>query len=237
MVGRDHKVEITMAQFTNRRWRACLAGLLGVALASLLLLSTTGARAQQPDAGPVNLDVILLIDNSMSMSEGEPPSDPEGLRVRAARFLVDYLWANAETAGANYRVGVVSFGGVVSDVIPLRLVGDEAVRDGIRAEEIEYTDFQGSLEYALREFRAKSFDTGNRTAVILLTDGRPNPAGRGLTDVELEAYFADLAPLVRDLEEGGAALYVLGIGDAQEDRENWTGLIPDEHYVPISTTT
>jgi len=204
----------------------------------LLLLWPSASVWGQETGSPVNLDVILLIDNSMSMSywnstTGTPPSDPEGLRIQAAKFLVDYLRANAEALGANYRVGVASFGGRVSDVIPLRVVQDDAVRDAIRVEYIQATDFGAPLQFTLQEFRAKSFGAGNEMAAILFTDGRPglpNP----LAGEELGEYFDSLGPLVDELREGGASLFVLGIGDAQEDRDAWMRLVPPHHYIPVT---
>jgi hypothetical protein len=229
--------------FTRPRGSRLLIGcILGIGLALLFVRPSAHVWGQEPGGRPANLDVILLIDNSWSMSKGDPatgtpPSDPEELRIRAAKFLVDYLRANAETLGANYRVGVVIFGGVVSDVTPLRLLQDDTVRDSIRAEEIRLTDFRGPLQFALREFEAKGFGTGNKMAVILLTDGRPDLTGPPMTEQELRDYFEDLAPLVGELREGGVSLFVLGIGDAQEDRDNWTRLIPQECYIPITSAT
>ena len=220
------------------RSRLLIGCILGIGLALLSLWFSVHVWAQEPGGRPVSLDVILLIDNSMSMSRavaGAPPSDPEELRVRAAKFLVDYLRANAETVGANYRVGVGSFGGVVSDVTPLRLLQDDTVRDSIRAEEIRLTDFRGPLQFALREFEARGFGTGNKMAVILFTDGRPDLTGIPMTEQELGAYFEDLAPLVNELQDGGVSLFVLGIGDAEKDKDNWTQLIPKNHYISIAS--
>ena len=231
-----------MALTKPARSRLLIGCVLGIGLALLFVRSSAYVWAQEPGDRPVSLDVILLIDNSWSMSHGNPvtgvpPSDPEELRIRAAKFLVDYLRANAETVEANYRVGVVSFGGEVSDVIPLRLLQDDTVREGIQAEEIRRTDFLGPLQFATKEFREKSFGTGNRMAVILLTDGRPNLTDVPMSEQELLDHFEDLAPLVGELQEGGVSLFVLGIGDAQEDRDNWTRLIPPEHYISITSAT
>ncbi|MDY6877153.1 MAG: vWA domain-containing protein [Chloroflexota bacterium] len=180
----------------------------------------------------------MLIDNSWSMSREDPPSDPEELRIHAARFLVDYLRTIADTRGANYRVGVVSFGGEVSSVIPLRLLQDGTVRDDIHAEEIQFTDFRAPLLFTTQEFKTKSFGTGNKMAVILFTDGRPNMMDAPMSEQELLDYFEDLAPLVGELEDGGVSLFVLSIGDAEQDRDNWMRLIPEpqDRYIPIAST-
>lgn len=216
-----------------------------IILVALLLVSLSAPVAGQgTDGAPTNLDIILLIDNSRSMSEANPrdprtPTDPDALRVRAARFLVDYLRADEETLGGNYRVGVVSFGGTVGDFQPLRLLQGDTVRDNIVPEIINYTDFRAPLETALHEFEAKSFGTGNQMAVILFTDGRPQPIDEPLTDQQLLEYFAD--PELRDtvgaMEAEGVTLFVVAVGAAQLDRTNWTQLIPEEHYIAIDSTT
>jgi hypothetical protein len=241
MIRRLTESQIVIAFIKPGRSRLLSGCFLGIGLALLSLWFSAHVWAQEPGDSPANLDVILLIDNSLSMSHadpvtGAPPSDPEGLRIQAAEFLVDYLRANAETLGADYRVGVVSFGGVVSDVIPLRPLQDGAVREGIQAEEIQFTDFGGPLQFALREFRAKSFGTGNRMAVVLFTDGRPNLTDAPVTEQEVLDCFGDLAPLVGELQDGGVSLFFLGIGDAQENSDNWARLIPREHYTPITST-
>ena len=218
-----------------RKAPALIAGFVLVAILSVLW-PTGGVWGQDTGDGSTDLDIILLIDNSSSMSGGDFVSDPDELRIRAARFLVDYLQANAETLGANYRVGVISFGGEVGDTIPLRLLRDDTLGDHIRPDNIPFTDFREPLQVALQELKAQSFGYGHNMAVILFTDGRPE-----LEDGELVDYFqddedddADLASLVSALEQEGAPLFVLGIGDAQQDRDNWTGLIPEDQYTSIN---
>ena len=229
------------------RVKVLIGGLILLPIVVLSLWLSSPALSQGIEDTPINLDVILLIDNSRSMSIGDPendisPTDPDGLRVGAARFLVDYLRASAGVLGGNYRVGVANFGGEVGDSIPLRLLRDDTVRDSIKPEVIEFTDFYGPLDIALGELRPKSFGTGNAMTVILLTDGQPwLPSGR-LTGEDLKNYFdpgsldpRSIAPLVRELQENGADIFVLRIGkDVHEDREHWTGLIPEDHYIPIA---
>ncbi|MDY6877154.1 MAG: vWA domain-containing protein [Chloroflexota bacterium] len=231
-----------MAFNTLGKSRVLSGCFLGIGLAFLLVWPSTRVWGQGPGGGPATLDIILLIDNSPSMSRadpvtGAPPSDPEGLRIQAAQFLVDYLGANAEVLGANHRVGVASFGGVVGDLVPLRLLRGDTVRAGIQAEAIELTNFHGPLQFALRELKAKSVGTGNRMAVLLFTDGRPNLADAPVTEQELRAYYDDLTPLVDGLENRGVSLFLLGIGGTQEDQDNWMRLIPPDHYIPITSTT
>ncbi len=202
----------------------CVLG-LGLILLTLMPLTAWG---QEPDNNP--LDVILLIDNSESMSQ----NDPHALRIRAATYLVDYLRIDAERVKANHRVGTASFGGVVSDSTSLRLLKDETVHETIRAEMIPKTDFLPPLQFARDELRRESFNTGNEMIIILFTDGRPD-----LGNAEaLDAYFDEkIGPLVKELQKKGVSLFVLGIGDAREDQAQWKSLIPQNHYIPITNAT
>jgi hypothetical protein len=221
-----------------------LLGLLGSAMRA------GGAAGPEIGAGSPNLDIILLIDNSAGMSQalaGDPASDPNELRIRAAKFLVDFLKANAEATGANHRVGVASFGGVISDTIPLRPLGDNVVRDRIHGEVIDYTDVRPALRYALGELKGKSFGSDNKMAVVVFTDGQPWPVGAGEpTITDTQKYFLptdqdpkSLAALLRELQDRGVQVFVLGIGNAKRDQANWTqeGLLPEQHFIPISSTT
>jgi hypothetical protein len=242
-VASKAKVWGTTMTFQTQRLRLFIGCILGIGIV-LLFTSSVYVWGQEPEDRPVvSLDVILLIDNSWSMSNkdlktGAPPGDPDELRIRASQFLVDYLRVNAEVLGANYRVGAISFGGTVGKVIPLHLLQDDVVRDSIQAEVILLTDFQAPLERTLEELRAESFGAENKMAAILLTDGRPDRAGDPMTEEELHAYFEeDLTPLTDELQEEGVSLFVLGIGDAQKDKDNWIQLIPEEHYISIDNTT
>ena len=76
--------------YARSRWCGLLvAGFVGLGLV-LLLAIAVNATNHGADPEPSNLDIILLIDNSWGMSNvepsnGKPPSDPEGLRVRRAK--------------------------------------------------------------------------------------------------------------------------------------------------------
>ncbi len=193
---------------------------------ALFVCPTVHALDQPVEDAPGSLDVIMLIDNSTSMIG----NDPDGLRVRAAKFLVDYLRANAEAMGTNYWVGVANFGREIGDTVSLHLLQDDTIRDRIHEERLGQTDFHPPLQFARNELR-RDFDSGKKMAVILFTDGRPQLTGTPMTEDELQSYFGDLVPLVNELQNRDVSLFVLGIGDAQKDRDNWMRLIPKEHYI------
>jgi len=224
--------------------RRGLTSIIGFTLVVALcfLWSTGYVWGQDTDTGPVNLDVILLMDNSQSMTD---TSDPDELRIRAAQLLVDRLSKNAEVFDLRHRVGVVSFGFRVTEITPLTELPNNTVRDSIRAESIPGSDFREPLDVALRQFQENSFGTGSRKAVILFTDGRPQVTDVPLTDPELEAYFKDeaedvlkddkgnLTDRIQKLKAEDVRIFVVAIGDDREgltDEKNWIQLIPKDHY-------
>jgi hypothetical protein len=88
--------------FSARRQRPLL-----LALSALLLLGSLAfdraPTPARPQAGTVPLiDILAVVDDSGSMTEGDHPSDPTGLRYAAARLLVDL-------AQSGDRVDVISF--------------------------------------------------------------------------------------------------------------------------------
>ncbi len=157
----------------------------------LLLLSLLGARTPvhgqegSPLSAPKPLDVILLIDSSPSTGD----TDPKGWRISASRFLLDYLQATSQVLRVNYRAGVANFGGRIGATTPLRLLEGGIVQGTIVSETISYTDFRPPLDWALREFRARSFGVGNAMAVILFTDGNPQLTQQPLTVAPEGALF------------------------------------------------
>ena len=234
-------------RLTRSYHRLGLAILVATGLLIVVLAPAASVQAQDPPVRISTLDIILLIDNSRSMSlltesTQQPASDPDDLRIQAGRFLMDYLGVQSTVAGLNHRAGVANFGGRLGQTIPLSALLDDRVRDLIQEEVIDNTDFRPPLQWALNELRSKSFGFDRDMAVILFTDGRPwiDPDTE-MTPKELDAYFDPenaepdaLATLLRELHENGVQVYVIAIGDAQEVvEENWTRLILAERYVSL----
>ncbi|HEB78317.1 MAG TPA: VWA domain-containing protein, partial [Methylothermaceae bacterium] len=213
-------------------------------LVILLIQSIVIAQGEQSPTSVTPLDVILLIDSSPSMEK----TDPDQLRVHAARFLLDYLEATSQVLGVNYRGGVVNFGGTIGKTASLRPLQGGAVRDSIVAERIPFTDFRPPLDFALREFRARSFGSGNTMAIVLFTDGEPQLGKERLSQQDKERYFRGeeiegdasqlkLDQLVGELQTAGVEIFVVAIGDARKDAALWQSLIPADHYRSIDSTT
>ena len=212
------------------RWAICSMLILGCAILGFWMAVSTHAQSQ-PDP-TASIDAILLIDSSGSMQT----TDPDQLRIRATQFLLDYLQTYANAQRANYRIGLANFGGRVGDTFNLQLLQDNTIRNGLRVENIKGTEFVPPLQYAANELRQKS-DPQTRKVVVLLTDGQPGPEGNVLQGEDLQHYFdATLSPVVQELKGMGADIFVLAIGDAQQDRKRWESLIGD-HYIPVAKTT
>ncbi|MFZ1598833.1 MAG: vWA domain-containing protein, partial [Anaerolineae bacterium] len=209
----------------------------------LLLLSLLGgsAPANGQESGPLSapkpLDVILLIDSSPSTRE----TDRSGWRISASRFLLDYLQATSQVLRVNYRAGVANFGGRMGATTPLRLLEGGIVQGTIVSETVSYTDFRPPLDWALREFRARSFGVGNAMAIILFTDGNPQLTDQRLAAEQKAQYFTGqplagdaselrLPGLVKELQDAGITVLTVGIGDARQDASFWQNLVGADNY-------
>lgn len=192
---------------------------------------------------PAPLDVMLLIGNSPSNAR----TDPKNLRISAAKFLLDYLEISSQVIGVNCRAGLANFGGRLGEVVPLRPVQGGAVINALRPEKIPFTDFRPPLDYALKEFKTRSFGVGNNMVVILFTNGTPELSGKLLLanekisyfkgDYITNALFPPLNRLVAVLQDSSVKLFVVAIGDSSEDADLWKTLIPADHYRSINSTT
>ena len=145
---------------------------------------TTSAAARHADTN--KFDVVLLIDQSLSMWEcSGPGSDPEQVRVDAANLIIQYL--GADSSNANYRIGIVHFGGSAVQMAPLTDVGIEEMRQQLAGvilnpEPIPWTNPEAAMLLA-HDMLARDQRTDGRRVVVLLTDGEPIwPDNQPMTD-------------------------------------------------------
>jgi hypothetical protein len=161
----------------RRRLTGCclLVVLSALLVCAGLLYMTYRAGAQGPETRP--LEVMLLIDNSNSMWEkGGIGSDPELLRIEAARLFITYL--GVDSSGPAHRLGVVFFGGQAQLVVPLTPMADDHRRGEIfqliaNPPRMGWTDPQAALELAAEAWQAGDTLSSTGRAVVLLTDGKP----------------------------------------------------------------
>ena len=145
------------------------------------------------------LDIVVLIDQSGSMSD----NDPEGYRFDAAREVLDELIFNKqEQCGkTDHRISIITFG---EDAVPYLSLGsgrisieenedanvwaeENYLKDITRAENTHlqtYTDFKSAFKEAQNVFMESAGtisdpdDYGERRKiVVLITDGKPTTNG------------------------------------------------------------
>lgn len=162
------------------------------------------------------LDVVLVIDQSGSMTR---VTDREGLRMEVAKTFVDFLssWA---VVGQDHRVGVVNFGTYAppEKSIPITAVRlqYEQIKQRLSEQKAEFsqrhlghTMFVRALKEAVRLLEdSNAFQSNRRSAIIILTDGRPDDGTGG----PLEPYFKEIANYVnQELLPHQVYLYVVAI--------------------------
>ncbi|HRQ41833.1 MAG TPA: vWA domain-containing protein [Chloroflexota bacterium] len=205
----------------------------------IFLVLLTGAivpqTAAQEDSLP--LDIILLLDSS-----GSTASERE-LIQKAAEFLLDYLEANTDLTGLDYRLSVVGFnqGVIEGSAIPLgRPTDANLAKFFTDTRAVGDTDFKPALNHALNEFiRLKTLETGRLPIVILMTDGQPARQGEPLPDAELNGYFGELGQTITTaVNDTGVQLFVVAVGDAAADQARWQNILPTkEQYVYINDSS
>jgi hypothetical protein len=197
-----------------------LAPIVRQVLRDYKALAGTDWSAQRRDLKP--LDVVLLLDASLSMAYHDPThaTDPQLPNAPSKREIVlvrlaATLSAHAESTGRPARLSVLMFGDTVK---PLRLPGGESVvfkgprlsagqlaayaavfRAGARPQ--PYTGIQSSLTEAARLLAEG--DAGAARHVILLTDGRESVT---LNNPELAVRQSAAA-----LHSLGATLHCVGL--------------------------
>lgn len=206
----------------RRRWHGCrnrfILALLALVLACALLCMWLWVAHQKASATALESpgwDVLLLLDHSNSMGfAGNPGSDPELLRLKAAGLFIGRL--GIESYPTPHRLGIINFGGSAELVRPLTPLADPENRQWLREglalpEPMGWTDPLAALQLAYAEFYSSTRTTPERRqAVILLTDGQP-----ALPELQTiparAAYLAELRQLVARFSERGCAIFTIAL--------------------------
>jgi len=157
---------------------------------------------------PPGIDLILLIDQSNSMSGTAPSTlrtDPETRRVYTARYLIDYVAFdnNFVNPQRTNRVAVIGFGSperthIMVNLTPLKNQSDiDLAKSRVISEALGATNFISAFKL-VREIFPPSTDSeisdGQRQRVIvLITDGGPfDDRQLSLSEYlkEIAAYYA-----------------------------------------------
>jgi len=188
-------------------------------------------------------DIFLIIDHSGSMkgdSMDPIPSDPQGIRVTAAKYFVDYL-QNFSDPTSVHRISIINFGSDTPEdkQIPLTPLNTpqkaKEIKDKIQEYSLGYTNFLQAISKA-HEFFLKDQISGElrQPVIIIFTDGEPKDA-RGKSK---EFYFKELEDYInnnlKNMKLPGVArqlsykMYVIGL-DARgaywkRDEAKWNQL-------------
>ena len=198
----------------------------------------------------VQFDIFLVMDQSGSMrgDRMDPiPSDPEGIRIKAAHYFVDYL---QEFSGpkSNHRISVVNFGSDTPEPfqLPLTEIGKpekiKEIKEKLQEYSLGYTNFYQALR-KVEEFYKKGMEPKRvrKPVVIIFTDGEPKDERR----LSKEQYFHEIEDFVeknlRNIKtEGGVRptnfeFFIIAL-DARgqywhKDRDRWEKLAPGRTFM------
>lgn len=182
----------------------CLCGLL-----SLLFNPRQAAAAHERQASQP-LAVWLLIDNSNSMFEKDGVgSDPDRLRLDAARLFLSYLGVDEQDL--THQAGVIFFGTGAETAVPLTPLTDDQKRADLFAQiadppRMGWTDHLTALQLAKQEIEAS--EEQSRPVIILLTDGKPEWPDTFSIDQQV-AYRAALREQSDWLAAQGIPLFII----------------------------
>ncbi|MCL5999653.1 MAG: VWA domain-containing protein [Chloroflexi bacterium] len=206
--------------------------LIGVAL--LYLCSTVSPVTSQTPTGISGLDIVLVIDESGSMWEGNDPqikgddgqvTNP-GWRIVGANLLAE--WLGVDQSGAQHQLSVIMFGTDAKIVWPLQPIQDTSAQEGFHqalSDAHTYlgaTDILEVLRLAKGELDKGRTDPNVKRIVIFLSDGKcePKPV---TTRAETEQCNQDIRELVqREFVQAGYPIFTIALtSDAfKQDPDN-----------------
>lgn len=193
-----------------------------------------------PEPSPPLVDVVLMLDQSGSMN-GPNGTDPQGVRVEAARYLIASVSEKSSESSPN-RVGIVDFGDKASpSTATLRVVspsdGYEEAAGSVALRDLGGTNTIGALRAAFAGLQAAGgAKQGRNCRLVLFTDGRPEDDRR----LSQHQYFAEIREFVeKQLKPAGCELYVIAvdlIGDVwNECSPRWKQILGDDKVVRITS--
>ncbi|MDP9468226.1 MAG: VWA domain-containing protein, partial [Chloroflexota bacterium] len=199
-------------------------------LASLLLVGTASPGLAVDDQGACGvhpLDVVLIIDRSGSMQSEQSGGHSRNYWAElAANQLTDNLDGGVGNVGGLHHIGLTTFGGSTATVnLALGTSNAAAVHAAINgisasgATPLKLGMATGAAD-VLANQRSTANDVPVLQVVVLLSDGRPNPASQRPNGAEIDAYLAsaDVAYSVA-IGAGGSGLSQVDL-DLMQDLAN-----------------
>jgi len=213
---------------------------LVIASIILFLFNCSLVVAQAPSNAP-GIDLILLIDQSGSMSDGiggqKNPTDPKGFRIAMAQSLVDYLYFDNKYINKERinRIVMVEFGTDAAVMIPLTpLNGDDnsiaAIKSRISSKVLGETNFLRAFEVAHQQL---SPEAGRQAIIILVTDGTPYIEAR--KEVSTATLFGEIEEFYKtNFGSEKYPLYVVAI-DTTPNHTIWKQGLGETYWGRIAT--
>ncbi|MBX3057916.1 MAG: VWA domain-containing protein [Anaerolineae bacterium] len=180
---------------------------------------TVGAAAAR-----LPLAVWLLIDNSNSTFEmGGVGSDPDLLRMDAARLFLTYL--GVDERGLTHQAGVIFFGSTAETAVPLTPLTDDEQRAQLFAQianppRMGWTDHLAALTMAQEQLA--TLTTPHYPAIIMLTDGKGEWADSSTQNPipeEQTAYITALRQKSQELADADIPLFIILLANEVTDAD------------------
>lgn len=236
-------------------------GVFGIALGSTAEVQSATAIAEEvpsaipqassPECWP--LDVVVLIDESLSMSK-PGGNDPQGYRFIAAKEILNLLISNrrAQCPEAVHRFGVIVFGDYVSPTVALAPVDilPEDNRDdwstsivGAIDEISEYRAQNGTdplLAFQAADTLLTSAEDlplpagygPRREVVILLTDGNPE----GIRVGRVEDYMQKLSQSFDTSDWNKRSIWIVALNAKYLDNQAFGNLTMRQVWTDVATS-
>lgn len=189
---------------------------VGIALGPL----SQAAAAPNVSHDRKSLDIVILVDESASLSKQDVQDE-----VRAVADLV----SRRELSGDKFtvRVAIAGFGSgplAVDEKCALDYLTKDTVSELVdcagkvrrRGSDGQHSDFASALQYASNVFRS-SAPAPDARAVILLTDGKYDPAGDRQKSGVSPEETSRLRAAADELQVGSAQIWPLGFGDVSQE--------------------
>lgn len=175
----------------------------------------------------LSADIVLLLDQSGSMSKGKYPTDPTGLRATGSRSFVEFIAQRSSKDQPN-RFAVVNFGSHAqrTHACPLTAIhapDDPALKpifDKLIQLELGDTSMIEAMRLGMQLLReGGSFDQPRNRALVLFTDGEPDDVRK----LSLTQYFDELSQFIEsEVKPAQVEVFVIGI-DAFGKK--WSGTV------------
>lgn len=223
-------VSASWRKHIKQRRRGCYRRIFGCLFLLILLVFACSSLfwfVQRTHAAPLSqeeetqpLAIYLLIDNSQSMFDlAGVGSDPELLRLDAARLFISYL--GVDSTRAIHQCGVIFFGTEADPIVPIMPLVEDKQRVAMltaiqNPPMMGWTDHMKALALAQQELEPM---TGYQPAIVLLTDGKPQ-WNESPTAQETESYIFQLRELGAQLVEAKIPLFMILLANEATDKDD-----------------